>query len=359
MLKVFSLHAKFSSFFATCFGELVAAHDARIRMVCVRPHVEAPFDESIYRTANLEKRWFRDELSISAIKAEIEAFQPDVILVSGWFMPEYLEICKWFKQGGGFVVAYSDTQYYGRWKQRLGCVLSRWRLHPAIDVIWVAGERQREYARRLGYSASQIWEPMLCCDVEHFSKFRKPHASPERSFLFVGRFVKDKGIDILCEAYQRYRDAVVEPWSLSLIGSGAGLKDYNRQQGISILGFVQPKDLPKAMASASCFVLPSRFEPWGVVVQEAAAVGLPLITSDACGASVHLLRNGWNGYLIDTGSVEALAKAMVRMHNLSESRIGLMGERSRILADQFTPDRWALTLVDGVTTRSKAEGFVC
>jgi hypothetical protein len=96
MIKVFSLHAKFSSFFATCFGELATKHDAKIRMVCVRPHAEAPFDESIYDAANLEKRWFKDEVDISMILREIEAFQPDVILVSGWFMPEYLQVCKWY-----------------------------------------------------------------------------------------------------------------------------------------------------------------------------------------------------------------------------------------------------------------------
>lgn len=356
MLKVFSLHSKFSSFFATCFGELATAHDAQIRMVCVRPAAEAPFDESLYQIARLEKLWFRDEFSISDIKAEIEGFQPDVILVSGWFMPDYLEICKWFRKRGGLVVAYSDTQYYGRWKQRLGCLLSRWRLHPAIDVIWVAGERQRDYARRLGYTASHIWEPMLCCDVAYFSKFQKAQSERARSFLFVGRFVKDKGIDILYEAYQKYRKSVKDPWSLKLIGAGAGADIYKNKEGVEIIGFVQPQDLPGVMADASCFVLPSRFEPWGVAIQEAAAVGLPLITSDACGASVHLIRDGWNGYLIDSESVSALAEAMCRMHHLSSQRLELMGERSAILSEQFTPDRWAQTLVDELCANTpKAE----
>tara|TARA_B110001469_G_C9647981_1_gene328824 strand:- start:3769 stop:4836 length:1068 start_codon:yes stop_codon:yes gene_type:complete len=354
MIKVFSLHAKFSSFFATCFGELVAAQDARIRMVCVRPNAEAPFDESIYQAAKLEKQWFKDELNIAAIQREIEAFQPDVILVSGWFIPEYLQICKWFRKQGGLVVAYSDTQYYGTWRQIIGCLLSRWRLHPAIDVVWVAGERQRDYARRLGYSASKIWEPMLCCDVAHFSKFRKEKDARSRSFLFVGRFVRDKGIDLLCEAYQRYRQSVEDPWSLKLIGAGPEIDALQPMDGVLLIGFVQPEDIPKAMADASCFVLPSRFEPWGVVVQEAAALGLPLITSDACGAAVHLLRDGWNGYLIDSNNMNALAEAMLSIHRLPDARLKMMGKRSAVLSEQFTPDRWAQTLLDGVATHQSA-----
>jgi glycosyltransferase involved in cell wall biosynthesis len=353
MIKVFSLHAKFSSFFATCFGELATKHDAKIRMVCVRPHAEAPFDESIYDAANLEKRWFKDEVDISMILREIEAFQPDVILVSGWFMPEYLQVCKWFRQQGGLVVAYSDTQYYGSLRQRIGCLLSRWRLQPAIDVVWVAGERQRAYARRLGFATSQIWEPMLCCDVARFAKARKASDQRARSFLFVGRFVHDKGIDLLCQAYQRYRESVADPWSLKLIGAGSGIDANQPMDGVEVIGFVQPEEIPEAMADASCFVLPSRFEPWGVVVQEAAALGLPLITSDACGASVHLLRDGWNGYLIDTNHVNALTESMLRIHQLPNSRLSQMGERSAILSEQFTPDRWAQTLIDGVRVRKQ------
>lgn len=354
-MKVFSLHAKFSSFFATCFGELVSSYDARIRMVCVRPHAEAPFDESIYETAKLEKKWFKDELDVSMIQREIEAFQPDVILVSGWFIPEYLEICKWFKRCGGLVVAYSDTQYYGRWKQRLGCLIARWRLHPAIDVVWVAGERQRDYARRLGYPTSRIWEPMLCCDVPRFTTARQLVEERSRSFLFVGRFVHDKGIDLLCAAYQRYRKSVVEPWSLKLIGAGAGISTDQAAEGVQVIGFVQPNDIPQAMANTSCFVLPSRFEPWGVVVQEAAALGLPLITSDACGASVHLLRDGWNGYLIDSDSEDALSEAMCRIHDLPVERLEQMGERSAVLAQQFTPARWAQALIDGVARSGEVD----
>lgn len=348
MIKVFSLHAKFSSFFATCFGELATVHNTKTRMVCVRPNAEAPFDESIYETAKLEKQWFLDELDVSMIQREIEAFEPDVILVSGWFISEYLQVCKWFRKQGGLVVAYSDTQYYGSLRQRVGCWLSRWRLRPAIDVVWVAGERQRDYAHRLGYSSSCIWEPMLCCDVARFAKARITAKERCRSFLFVGRFVKAKGIDLLSEAYRNYRASVQDPWGLKLIGGGAGVDDYQQEEGIETLGFVQPAAIPEAMADASCFVLPSRFEPWGVVVQEAAALGLPLVTSDACGASVHLLRDGWNGYLIDTNDVGALTEAMLRIHRLPVSRIESMGRRSAALSEQFTPDRWALTLIDGV-----------
>lgn len=102
------------------------------------------------------------------------------------------------------------------------------------------------------------------------------------------------------------------------------------------------------MKAAHAFVLPSTFEPWGVVLQEAAAAGLPLIASHACGAAVHLLRAGYNGYLCEPGDAEGLAGALLQMHQASEEDRRLMGSASMSLATQFTPDLWAATLERGV-----------
>ncbi len=174
-------------------------------------------------------------------------------------------------------------------------------------------------------------------------------------FLFVGRYVPEKGLDTLAEAYRLYSDQVEQPWGLRCAGAGP-MREALVAAGAEDLGFVQPQDLPALMHSASAFVLPSRFEPWGVVAHEAAASGLPLILSDACGAAVHLLRNHFNGHLIPTGNARALAEAMVRMTQMPIARREAFGEASFQLSKQYTPERWAETLVAGLGGRRSEVG---
>ena len=86
------------------------------------------------------------------------------------------------------------------------------------------------------------------------------------------------------------------------------------------LGFVQSAEIPSVMNEAQCLVLPSRLENWGVVIQEAGVAGLPVITTDACGAVSMFVRDGINGY-IDPVDRDYLAQAMVRMTELSRPKL--------------------------------------
>jgi glycosyltransferase involved in cell wall biosynthesis len=109
-------------------------------------------------------------------------------------------------------------------------------------------------------------------------------------------------------------------------------------------GFLQPEKVAEQMLEASVFVLPSLFEPWGVVVNEAASAGMPMIVSEAVGSHAHLVQSGFNGYVVETGSAESLANAMLRFHLMDESSLARMGKASEQLSEQYTPTRWAATL---------------
>ena len=106
------------------------------------------------------------------------------------------------------------------------------------------------------------------------------------------------------------------------------------------LGFVQPTDLPKVFAAADCFILPSRWENWGVVIHEAAAASLPIICTTACGASVHMVWDGYNGWLVEKDKPSMIAAAMLSIGALSPEEYRRMAEASRSLAKQLTPKRW-------------------
>ena len=130
------------------------------------------------------------------------------------------------------------------------------------------------------------------------------------------------------------------PWALRIVGSGSGAS-LQGHAGVEHLGFVQPPDLPKVFAAADCFVLPSRWEPWGVVLHEAAAASLPILCTTACGASVHLVADGYNGLLVGRNDPSALASAMSTISTLSPQEYERMGEASLLISRQLTPERWA------------------
>jgi glycosyltransferase involved in cell wall biosynthesis len=120
-------------------------------------------------------------------------------------------------------------------------------------------------------------------------------------------------------------------------------------EGVRIFGFVQPEDLPRKFLEASCLLLPSTFEPWGVVVHEAAASGMAVICTSVCGAMVHLVQPGYNGYVVEPDNVDDLVLAMVRYTNLTPQERMKMGANSYALSSQYTPKQWAsnlLTFVD-------------
>ena len=86
-------------------------------------------------------------------------------------------------------------------------------------------------------------------------------------------------------------------------------------------GFIQPKYLNDLLLNSSALILPSRYEPWGVIVHEAAVAGLPIIISDACGSSDHLVKDGYNGYIFSSGDYISLAYKMRLLSNQSDEEI--------------------------------------
>ncbi|QXD16179.1 glycosyltransferase family 4 protein [Rhodocaloribacter litoris] len=317
-------------------------------MLVVRhaPAPDAPYDPSLF--AWIDRLYDRHTLSRAEMLEKIRDFRPDVLFMAGWFDRDYLAVARAMRKDGIPVIAGCDTQWTGSLRQRMASVVAPWYLHPAIDVLWVSGERQRQLARRLGYAGPRCWTGIYACDHARFAAvYREGQARP-RVLLFVGRYIPIKGLDTLLAAYRRYRAMTPEPWALYCAGTGELASLLEGEEGVTDLGFVQPDRLPEIFAGAGAFVLPSRREPWGVVVQEAAAAGLPLLCSTASGASVHLVQDGYNGFLFEPKDADHLAALMLRLTRMTPAERLAMSRASHLLSQQFTPGRWAETFVQGV-----------
>ncbi|HMZ50509.1 MAG TPA: glycosyltransferase, partial [Flavobacteriales bacterium] len=114
-----------------------------------------------------------------------------------------------------------------------------------------------------------------------------------------------------------------------------------RHPRIRHLGFIQAEALPAIMADCGVFILPSTYEPWGVVVQENACAGFPLLLSDAVGAAERFLHEGENGHLFRAGDRSSIKQAMLRMVHANDDRLRAMGLRSASIGISWNPDQWA------------------
>jgi len=308
---------------------------------------EAPFDETMFAWIEDRYQW-EGAVKAEMLISKLDEFCPDVILCANWHNSGYRKVLRHFERKAVRIFA-SDRPWLGRPKQWLGVFTSKFYLHPLCDAFFVAGERQAVFAQKLGFAQGRILRGLYSCDHAKFAAMyfeRKRETLESCSFVFVGRLSPEKGIEVLVEAYRQYRTIANDPWPLKCYGTGPLQNLVEGVEGIECKGFCQPDDLPAELSQASCLVLPSLFEPWALVVHEAAATGLPLIISDAVGASVHLVQDGYNGYVVETGDSNELASAMLRFASLSQIDRNTMGERSYQLSLQFTPERWAEMLVN-------------
>lgn len=347
--RIAFLYSRLSGYTAACIKELKQNFEVDVLIFRWPESQNAPFEKELFDIS--DQNHLRTNQSSKEIINILRQFDPQGIYVSGWLDRGYLKAARTLKQRGVPVISGMDAQWQGTLRQRIGCFFAHWLLHSAIDAMWVPGERQRIFARKLGYKGKNCLYGMYACNWEQFAQVMSNRTNgAQPSFLFVGRYVALKGIDLLVQAYKHYRNQVQNPWPLICAGTGPLGSLLVAENGIEDRGFVQPDALPDLMEEASAFVLPSRKEPWGVVVQEAAASGMPIICSEASGAGVHLVQDGYNGFLFENNNAKHLAECMVRLHDMSPEQRAFMGKRSHELSKQFTPQRWAETLIHGIET---------
>jgi glycosyltransferase involved in cell wall biosynthesis len=261
--------------------------------------------------------------------------RPDTIIMASWNHALYMRISRKCRQQGTYIVSVFDRQWLSTPKQWLGVLTSSIYLKPSIDNFFVSGDRQAAFARRLGYP-----NPYLGYNCANTDRFKDLPASSQKNFLFTGRLVAFKGVQPLLRAYAAYRATTTEPWGLLICGKGELESECAGQPGVQMLGFKQPHELPAQFAQATCLVLPSLFEPWGLVVHEAATAGLAIIASHQVGATTYYVRDGQNGYIVNPDE-ESLLRALRLVAETDDAQLAAMRATSQKLASLWTLQKWA------------------
>ena len=230
-------------------------------------------------------------------------------------------------------------------------------LRPAVAATLPIGSRNRDYwTHYLGPEMPQFLMP-YAVDNDYFARLAAAanpgqlrtelRLAPERPvILFASKLQTRKHADHLLEAYARLCAAMADPPPyLLIVGDGeerGRLEARTRElglEGVRFLGFRNQSELPGFFALADVFVLPSRHEPWGLIVNEAMAAGCAVIVSDEVGAHADLVTNGVEGFVFPVGDIDALTDSLARVLSSPEEtrRMGAAA-RARIAFWDFEAD---------------------
>ncbi len=300
---------------------------------------------------------------IRAAKAFLEREGPEVAILNGYDRPYMRFMARWVKQHEGKTIlpAVSWAGDHHRWAVREW--IKGWIARRLYDAVCAGGERAQAYFLGLGFSPQQIWKMFDVVDNDHFFSgaqqarakgpaLRKELGLPEPYFLFVGALEPWKNVSFLLDGYRSYRRSGGR-WGLVMVGAGSlseSLKAKAEQDQIPDLvlaGMKGHQETPAYYGLASCLIIPSLSETWGLVVNEAEAAGLPILASNKCGCVPELVHRGINGYVFEPTDREELVRLMLLVSG-GTLDLSAMGQSSRQIVQYYTPERWADAVADCV-----------
>jgi glycosyltransferase involved in cell wall biosynthesis len=270
----------------------------------------------------------------------LRRFRPDVVIVGGWSQPAFWQALGYARLARKPVVTWVEsTGSESRGGSGAGGPLRRAFVRGSAAFL-VPGSASAAYLRSLGVEDGRIAVAANAVDIGRFGhpRCQAPGvgSNGQVRVLYVGRLSREKGLDVLLESVASL------PVEVYAVGSGPeqARLEASAPANVTFLGQLDQDAVAAEYARADVFVLPSLAEPWGMVLNEAAAAGLPLVATDAAGAAHELIEDGVNGFRVRAGDAQALHDALRRLAEDASFR-RRAGERSRELAQRFTPEAWA------------------
>lgn len=255
---------------------------------------------------------------------------------------------------GGRTYAFHDNTVYdmrsGHWLHELS---KRIAMNAANGVL-AGGPRQKAYSLRYVHDADRVQSLGNPVDNEWYEarhrqlaaerdKLRARFDLPGPAVLYAGRFWHGKDVPVLIRAFGTI---VRRLPSARLLLAGSGSEESTLRAlaaplggAVRFLGFQSRDQLAELYEAADIFVLPSRSEPWGLVVNEAMLFEKPVVVSEHVGAAPVLVRDGYNGYVFPVGAADVLADRLVTLASRPDL-IRDMGARSLEIVREHNLDRW-------------------
>lgn len=292
----------------------------------------------------------------------IRHFAPDVVVAGGMGL---VSVMAWLGArlcGARLLLWAEGVVGAGGWIGRIMRPLRLCLVHVTDGYI-ASSQTAAELFRCLGARRERITISLITLDVNAFgqavSKQRENREQLRQmlglagpTVLYVGRLEPSKGVDLLLEAFDQLT-ATIPVAELVIVGTGTELDGLEARVTAAhraqthFVGFKQANELPPYYAAADLFALFSRVEPFGLVVTEAIAAGLPAICSRFAGAAHDLVEHGQNGFIIDPEDIETNVRLMTQILTDNSLR-ERMGRRSLEIARKCTVEEAGAAMLAAV-----------
>lgn len=217
------------------------------------------------------------------------------------------------------------------------------------NAIFGNGQVSKLLFKAFNYDSSKIFNQYLTIDVKKIFKlskdkdyFRKLYRQKynisldNKEIIYSGRLIKRKNVDLIIRAISKINDGII----LLILGDGEEKSNLIKLANklnvkIYITGFIsEQEELFKHYFCGDLLILPSENEPWGLVVNEAMAAGLPVIASNSCGVSLDLVKDNQNGYVVKTNDLDDLIAAIKNVFRGNKNNV--MGGKSKKIISSWT-----------------------
>jgi glycosyltransferase involved in cell wall biosynthesis len=295
-----------------------------------------------------------------------------VVLLTGYYDPAQLLLGLVLKAKGCRIVLQNESTALDNprtgWREQIKRTFVR-----LCDGYFCFGTRAAEYLVQLGADPARILVKNNAVVDNAFLRTVYDNARPnrlaeqrghqlaKRNFIYVGRLIAIKNLTALINAFaEACRTNPAADWGLILLGEGdqkamlqQQVSQLNLTDKVRFLPGCNWQEVPRFLALADVLVLPSQSEPWGLVVNEAMACGLPVLVSDRCGCVDDLVQDGQNGYRFDPSQPDQLTDRLGRLMIAPPAELTRMGTESARIVDAFNPDTVGKSMYDALTQLSK------
>lgn len=278
----------------------------------------------------------------------------DIIIIGGYSSPTAILAMAWLRMhkipfymevDGGLIREEKKIKYLV--KKALVCMADQWLSTGRYTTKYLVHYGAKE-ERIFAYPFSSLYEkdilPAVTSQVEKKGLRAELEIPEAHMVLAIGQFIHRKGFDVLMHAAKALADDV----GVYIVG-GEATEDYLKLReelgvfNVHFLEFQKKEQLAKYYKAADLFVLPTREDIWGLVINEALGYGLPTITTDRCVAGLELIEDGVNGYVVPVEDAEVLAE---KIKMVLASDMEKMGEASLEKIRPYTLENMAKTHVE-------------
>jgi glycosyltransferase involved in cell wall biosynthesis len=284
---------------------------------------------------------------------KVREWGPDAILVSGWNKRSHFRIMRHFKgkipvhfRGDSTLLDEPSFSFFKRVIRGLALSL----IYRYIDMAWYVGTNNKNYFLKMGVPPQKLFYIPHCVDNNRFRRtnamavqalmYRKElNISSEATvFLFAGRFKKKKGVFTLITAFIQ---SAAKNAHLLFVGTGPALTQMKQMAyDTPNIHFLPPQTqtkMPYIYSIGDVLVLPSESDTWGLVMNEAMANGLAIVSTYNSGGAIDLIDEGRNGHIFNAGNTNQLSTIIT---DISSDRVKLkkMQDHSKVKINDFSYD---------------------